>query len=55
MQKKTVLGPFFFIFFALGFAYIKKMYYLCSRKGKSFAKIQNPLQINHKFSDLKLC
>ena len=53
--EKNSFWAVFFIFFALGFAYVKKMFYLCNRKGKSFAKIQNPLQINHTFSDLKLC
>ena len=48
-EKKQFLGRFFH-FFALGFAYVKNLLYLCSRKGKSFAKTQNPLHINHKNS-----
>ena len=35
--EKNSFFAVFFIFFALGFAYIKNLLYLCSRKGKSIA------------------
>ena len=39
-EKKQFLAVFF-IFFALGFAYVKNLLYLCSRKGKSIAQNTN--------------
>ena len=44
-EKYSFLAVFF-IFFALGFAYVKNLLYLCSRKGNSTEK-QYILQFNH--------
>ena len=49
-EKNRFLAVFF-IFFALGFAYIKNLLYLCSRKGKSTNKTQYRLQFNHKIHE----
>ena len=45
-EKYSFLAVFF-IFFALRFAYVKNLLYLCSRKGIFFAKTQYILQFNH--------
>ena len=45
--EKNSFFAVFFIFFALGFAYVKNLLYLCSRKGNSTEKKQYILQFNH--------
>ena len=50
--EKNSFFAVFFIFFALGFAYVKNLLYLCGRKGKSIA--QNTYEKKHPSSNHRI-